>query len=371
MDADGIAKICEALNLNYGLAYSGSVTRGPHMSISCPLAIKTHGDSHDDNLSCSVQIVDDGHSLVRCWSGNCRFKGTLLRLVKTAIFYRGNTPELMDVLKEVTAIEGVTLGSKYARATKAIQKIIDKKRVFAQDRDVLPERFFEPFAGSVPQYAIDRGITLEAAKAWGLGYDKPGGFLVFPVRRRDQKLVGIVGRACSTRAKRTHHNYMGLDKSKHLYGAHMLEPGKPIVVVEACVDAIRTWQALAGKACVVASLGEGFSNSHVKTISAMRPPSVYIFTDGDSAGRHMANKIAYALRDVVPVRIMECPWGPISGYKEVVRNGKTINKAIRPGVDPAILPPDYINRLFDNAPIVRRKIKWTYPPVVYDPSQAA
>jgi hypothetical protein len=368
VDADGIAKICEALFLDYGLAYSGSRSRGPHMSISCPLALKTHGDAHDGNLSCSVQIVDDGHSLVRCWSGNCRFKGTLLRLVKKAVEYRGNTPELLEVLKEVQAIEGITLSSKHSRSTKAIQKIINRKKTFAQDRDVIPERFFDPFAGSVPQYAVDRGITLATAKAWGLGYDKEKGYLVFPVRRRDQALVGLVGRACSSKAKRKHQNYMGLDKSKHLYGAHMLETGKSIIIVEACVDAIMTWQALTGRAGVVASLGEGFSETHIKLISAMRPPAVYIFTDGDSAGRLMANKIFYGLRETAPVKIMECPWGPVTGYKEVTRGRTVINKAIRPGVDPAILPPDYINRLFDNAPLIRGKIKWTNPPTVFDPS---
>jgi len=371
MDSDGIAKICEALDLNYGLAYSGSVTRGPHMSISCPLALKTHGDMHDDNLSCSVQIVDDGHSLVRCWSGNCRFKGTLLRLVKRAIEYRGNPPELLAILKEVTAIEGITLGSKNTRATKAIQKLLDKKKIFAQDRDVIPERFFDTFAGSVPQYAVDRGITLPTAKAWGLGYDKEKGYLVFPVRRRDQKLVGMVGRACSSKAKRKHQNYMDLDKSKHLFGAHLLKTGQPIIIVEACVDAIMTWQAMKGEVGVVASLGEGFSLTHVKAISAMRPPAVYIFTDGDSAGRHMADKVAYALREVVAVRLMECPWGPITGWKEMVKDGKIINKAIRPSVDPAILPPDYINQLFKDAQLVRKKIKWTNPPLIYEPAQVS
>ena len=164
------------------------------------------------------------------------------------------------------------------------------------------------------------------------------------------------------------HYYMGLDKSKHLYGSQLLEPGKPIVIVEACVDAIKTWQALAGKACIVASLGEGFSDTHVKTISSMRPPAVYIFTDGDSAGRLMANKIAHGLHGTVMVRIMECPWGPIHGYKDVVLGGRSIRKAIRPAVDPAILPADYINQLYDNAPVVRNKIKWTNPPLIYDPA---
>jgi hypothetical protein len=106
-------------------------------------------------------------------------------------------------------------------------------------------------------------------------------------------------------------------------------------------------------------------------ISAMRPPVVYIFTDGDRAGRHMANKIAYALRGIALARVMECPWGPIIDYKFIIKDGKTVKKAVRRGVDPAILPPDYINRLYDEAPIVMKKIKWTFPPLIFDPAQVA
>lgn len=362
MNEEGIIKICDTLGVNAGRAYSGSNTWGPHISIACPLAIRTHGDPTDDNMSCSVQIVEDGPSGARCFSGNCSYKGSLLRLVKTAVEFRGSPPELVELLKGVEAVEAVTLNAMHARTGKAIEKLLTGAPVKGRDNEVIPERVFEPFAGKIPQYAIDRGISVATAKAWGLGYDRAAGYLVFPVRRRDGKLVGMVGRAVRQDAPRRHHNYMGLDKSKHLFGAHMLVPGKPVVVVEACIDALNTWQALEGEACVVASLGEGFSETHVKQISAMRPPGVYVFTDGDRAGRVMGNKIAYALHGRGwPVRVMECPFGPII---EATADGKPVHKK----VDPSDLPPAYIKDLFKNAPAVKRQIVWSDPPPIYDAS---
>lgn len=336
------------------------------MSISCPLAIKNHGDPFDDNMSCSIKVVDDGPSKCKCWSGNCRFKGSFVDLLQTAIKMRNDPPELLEVLKEVEKIEKLTRAGSAARRHKAVQKALAGPTPYRSDRDVLDERHFEPFAGSIPQYAIERGISVETAKAWGLGYDKEGGFLVFPVRRTDQKLVGMVGRACSDKAKRKHHNYMGLDKSRHLFGAHMLQPEKPVVIVESCIDALNTWQALREEeACVVASLGEGWSERHALTLGSFRPPFVYIFTDGDPAGRLMANKMAYSLaKKKLLFKIMECPWGPVI---DTTADGKMIRKK----VDPSNLPDEYIRKLFREAPRVRRKIKWTNPPPYYDPSKAA
>jgi len=223
-----------------------------------------------------------------------------------------------------------------------------------QDRDVLPESAFDSFRGSVPEYAAHRGITTESAQRWGLGYDKEGGYLVFPMRRRDNKLVGLIGRAISADAPRRHHNYMGLDKAKHLFGAQLLERSKPIVVVEGCIDAIKTEQALERQVCVVASLGEGFSQQHAKTISSANPTAVYIFTDGDAAGHAMASKIHYALHGMVPMMLMETPWGPII-------DSRADGTPVRRKVDPGELPADYIQKLFRSAKLIKKQIVWTYP----------
>jgi len=369
VNEDGIMRICEAFDLGYGRVRAPFMgTTSANISVSCPLAIKAHGDPHDENKSCSIEVVDGGPSRVRCFSGNCRFKGKFAVLVKLAVQMRGSPPELVALSDEIYKLESVTLAGQIQRVQQQVKNAHGPQQSNqwvppSRDRDVLPERFFEPFAGTIPQYAIDRGITVETAKAWGLGYDESGGYLVFPVRRRDQALVGLVGRAVSSHAKRPHHNYMGLDKTKHLFGSHMFETGKPLVIVESCIDTLNTWQALEGEANVGATLGEGFSTDHAHTIGIVRPPFTYVFTDGDPAGRLMAAKIVYCLQQRnTPTRIMECPWGPIVGKSP---NGLPI----RAKVDPSILPYENIRKLFREAKLVSGRIEWTSPTPVYDPSQ--
>lgn len=357
MNSDGIANVCDKLGLNYGRFYSGTARWGSHMSISCPLAISKHGDPRDENLSCSVSVDENDASRAKCWSGNCGFKGSFLNLLREAVRLRGSPPDLVELLKEVEAIESPNLPGKLKRV---VQKIQQEQTTKAQprDRDVLPESAFASFAGKIPYYAVTRGITVETAKEWGLGYDKDGHFLVFPIRRRDGALVGMVGRATSKSAKRRHHNYMGLDKARHLFGANKLQPGKPVVIVESCIDALNTWQALGKEVCVTATLGEGFSAAQALLLSAIRPTFVYIFTDGDPPGRLIGEKIAHGLYGILPVKLMECPWGPITGYTE---EGRPIHDK----VDPSDLPPEYISDLYKKARTVLKMIKWTDPPVIY------
>ena len=365
--------ICSTLGLGCGKAYPGSSTWGPHISISCPLAPKTHNDPYDGNMSCSVQINDDGPSGARCFGAKCGFKGKLLRLVKLAVDLRQKSPELAELYKYVESIEyqdNSALNAQVAKEIahdgtgshplfKTMEQIIAERKRIIEDRDVLPESAFEHMAGSVPGYAMERGITLASAKRWNLGYDKDLKYLVFPMRRRDNKLVGLIGRSVVKDAKRRHHNYMGLDKAKHLFGAQLLEPNKSVVIVEGAIDAIWTEQALWPQACVVAALGEGFSRNHVKTLAQVRPQAVYIFTDGDAPGRAMGSKIHYALFGQFPLYLMECPWGPIIDYT-------ADGKPVREKVDPANLPADFIKNLFEKAPVIGNEIRWTDPPPTYE-----
>lgn len=352
MDLDGIMHVCDVLGLGYSAPRDGTEERGPQISVSCPLAGKVidgrrfHQDSYDSNHSCSVKIVDDNPSLVRCFSGFCGFQGTWLRLLQKAL--EGDSrPEIQKLLEDIAKIENITLEARVERNKKALEKLANQKLELELDRDILPETRWDPYRDKVPSYALSRGILLETCKKWGLGYDKLGKRLVFPVRRRDGKLVGMQGRDVTGQADRKHHNYEGLKKEKYLLGAHLLEEGKPIVVVEGAVGAVKVYQALYPEACVVAPLGEGFSKWHADTITDCNPPCVYIFTDGDAAGRAIASKIEYQLHGRVPIKVMECP-------VEVDEKGKKV-------WDAGNLPSDHITRLYKNAKPVLDRIRWSRP----------
>jgi len=224
--------------------------------------------------------------------------------------HKGNPHDLRGVLEKLAPTEKFTIEASLARSRKKHEDAIDRMRrphPIGSDRDLLPEGRFARYAGSVPSYVRNRGLTLETCKAWGLGHDKDRGCLVFPVRRHDGKLVGLTGRYYIKDPPTKYHNYAGLNKSRYIYGEHMLELKKPIIICEGQIDAILTWQHLGLP--TLAILGEGFSNSHVQTICSFYPPVVYIFTDNDKAGRMAAEKIEYQLRGRVPTKLMMPPPG--------------------------------------------------------------
>lgn len=323
MDAAGIIDVCEKLDLRHGHPYVGD-RRGPHVSISCPLARWRHSDDTDHNKSCSVTIDDEGPSWARCHSFNCNFKGSFFRLVQTAITSRQNPPQhLLDLLQHLVETEKDTIETRANRVGIKIEEKWEQRKIITpraaspdRDRDVLEESALEPFKGMVPKYVLRRGLTLEACKTWELGYDTRLGRLVFPVRRYDGKLVGMTGRILpevEQKQRRAgqeptkYHNYSGLNKTLYLYGTHLWKKGLPIVLTEGPFDAIRTWMALKGVANVGASLGQGFSQEHRKIIKATWPPAVYIFGDSDEAGQRMTEKVHHQLNGAVPMLLMKCP----------------------------------------------------------------
>lgn len=349
MDVHGITHICDILRLGYSHPRDGTEERGPHINISCPLAgppNRRHKDPYDSNNSCSVKIVDDGPSLVKCFSGACGFKGTWLYMLQLAL--RDNKdPAMQAMLEDAAKTEALTLEAIVERNRKEIERLTQRDLYHELDKDVLPEARWDDYRNKVPRYAFERGIRLETCRRWGLGYDVYGKRLVFPVRRRDGKLVGMQGRDVTGQAGRPHHNYEGFKKDHYILGAHLLEDGKPIVVVEGAVGVVKTDQALYPLACCVAPLGEGFSKFHSDTIADANPSCVYIFTDGDAPGRAIASKIEYQLHGRVPMKLMECP-------TDVDEMGKKL-------FDPGNLPEAHIQYLFRNAKPVLDMIRWTLP----------
>lgn len=323
MDAAGIVDVCERLGLSYGRPYTGG-KRGAHISIACPLAPWNHDDDTDYNKSCSVTLDEDGPSMARCHSFNCDFKGSFFRLIQKAITKRQNPSEdLRELLKYLVKVEKDTIENRARRMAEQVEVVWKERKVVTprvepkkRDRDVLDESALDPFAGMIPRYVLDRGISKEAAQTWELGYDTRLGRLVFPVRRFDGALVGMTGRILpSVEAQKLndggyvtkYHNYSGLNKTLYLYGAHLWKKNLPVVLCEGPIDAIRTWMVLGHKVNVGATLGQGFSTDHRKTIKSAWPPALYIFGDADSAGKRMAEKVHMQMNGAVPMLLMKCP----------------------------------------------------------------
>ena len=346
MDLEGIIKICDSLGLGYSHPREGSEDRGPQISISCPLAPYRHRDKYDSNNGCSISIVENGPSLVRCFSGFCAFKGTWLRMLQTALEPR-ITPELQTLLEEVAKIEELTLQARVERNYRIIEKMAQTKTVEVDDKDVVRESKLDRMDKMMPPYALKRDIEPQTFSRWSLCYDHFLKRLVFPIRRRDQKLVGLQGRDVTGLAERPHHNYEGFNRQRYLLGEHLIVPGKPIIIVEGSVGTVKTDQAMRSIASTVGTLGEGFSKWHADTIAEANPSCVYICTDGDAPGRAMASRIEYALHGRLSMKIMESP-------TDVDDNGKKV-------WDTGNLPAEHIKFMYDTAKPILDRIRWCIP----------
>lgn len=217
------------------------------------------------------------------------------------------------------------------------EKIIDKAGEEPQHRltrkekeEMLEARLEEeldPYKGSVPAYALERGLDLETCKVWELGHDTEKKRLVFPVRRaRDKALVGLIGRTYIDEQP-PYLNYFDFAKSKYLYGEWMVsETAERIIVVEGPIDAIACWKA--GESAV-GIMGAFASAEQTRKLEYYDKP-IYMFPDDDGPGHKWANALGDDLREL-GVRVRDVQ--------------------VSKGADPSDLPPNEIRKMLRAAPM--------------------
>jgi len=250
--------------------------------ISCPFAKQNHENGRDSRFSFS--ILHTGYSSFRCFT--CGVRGSLSHLL---CLLGEKIPGFEDErkrfkLKDLVENEALT-----------VPKFGPKKGFSSVSYKVHPESALLPFSGGVPRYALDRGLSLETCRRWGLGHDKVNGRLVFPVRDVNGSLVGMVGR-CYTGRGPKYFNYWSFQKSFFLFGQHfVINPDWPVVLVEGCFDALLVEQALCSFLRekthveglgfnVMAILGSDLSDAQADYLCSLNQ-EVLLFFDCDAAGK--------------------------------------------------------------------------------------
>lgn len=282
MNREEILKLAEALGSR---TYNNG---GRSIVICCPLAKWTHATGTDKSPSCSVFIEDDDMSSFNCFT--CHKHGTVSDLVSQINRLSGGGLEQLQIWVE--SVNKSNLSAKLDRAVKVSNPItagfVDRYRIFDENE-------LDDFKNRVPKYALDRGITIDSCKLWGLGYDRNAEDprLIFPVRDRKAKLVGIVGRTIIKDKEPRYKNYWGFNKAGFLYGEHLINSQsiKPIIVVEGMIDPIIVKQYI--DCDCLAQMGTVLSDEQAKKLisyAGIRP--VITMYDGDKAG-DSARKIAY------------------------------------------------------------------------------
>jgi len=350
--------------------------KGSKVRCNCLLAPWTHVSGRDSNPSMVILEGSHGDPIYACRS--CHEKGSLRDLL--CLYWTRTGRNMMsyielldgDVTRRVEGEKSVQFVHKKKRVVRISKDELDRLAVMKKIEDsgddgkpwhdaeilkksadvpVIPWSHYEPFVGSIPRYALDRGLTVDTCKAWELGHDKRMRRLLFPMRDRNQRLVAISGRryacqwcgsyntvkenrcvecrelepegihACSKCGHPTGKEercvgcrkpmspkYLhsdGFQRNFMLYGESRIEDGNGLVyVVEGHLDALILWQC--GYRPVVALLGSAPGMAQVEKLVAYYE-RILVVPDGDDAGKKMVSDLEsmVAWRTPVMSRIPE------------------------------------------------------------------
>jgi len=261
---------------------------------SCPLAPWTHEKGKDRHPSFGVLINNSGPSKYNCFS--CKTRGKDLKMLVwrwMELTGKSLTPEMNEWLHETELLDLAEGGDG----------LVYDAYPEMRSEDTLPEEWWGPFKGGVPRYILDRGISIETCRSWGLGHDRDRHRLMFPVRNQAGELVSIIARTVRSETFGAKYvTFTGTKKGRYLYGENMRVSGDKIFVVEGTMDALHVWQH--GFRDVVAVLGSVVTKDQARTLVEWDKP-VYLFFDSDLAGIQGMLGAVNLLRGRVPVFVMK------------------------------------------------------------------
>jgi len=208
-----------------------------------------------------------------------------------------------------------------------------------------PEKSIARFAGRLAKYAIERGVDVETARAFELGFDREEKRMIFPVRTRRGVLIGCSGRTVTKKSKLKYLHYrldietnravaripwkmqQDLDeeylenrfrvwhRNRVLFGAFQVSgdvrppdgwKSNDLFVVEGHFGVTATWRR--GHR-VVAPMGAHASQEQADIIVDMVPPRgrLIIFYDPDEAGEKGVKGLEKLVYGRVGVWVMRVP----------------------------------------------------------------
>jgi DNA primase len=190
----------------------------------------------------------------------------------------------------------------------SVQAALRQERV--QQREEGNKPFGKELGGlrfEVPWLQDTKGITVEAAKAFGVGYCSRGmmkGRIVFPIRRPDGELVAYAGRSLKEDDPAgkyrfpsgfvKHHELFNIDRLVNDEATRAIVAEGGIVVVKGFTDVLRLHQN--GVPNAVALMGNDFGERQIEMLLEHNPSrKVTLFLDNDEAGNVCRRRLAAAL----------------------------------------------------------------------------
>ena len=300
----------------------------------CPFAPWTHKGGRDSTPSMKITDRELGVSSWKCFACQ-KSGGRISSLVNEYQWLFGRFSDgwlIMDLQIEeergrTTSVERVSKMSfdDFMRAKssdqdikwpterpgKSVNELLEIERNRENSFSMCDSDYEKYMVGSPHPYFVSRGVGVEIALRWRLGYDSARGRVLMPVMDRDGNVVGVTGRLiqcprcslpntsdepleterskdgifCASCGKWVGPKYMhsrGFLRDMYFYGEHDLNmSGDRLVVVESHMSVLvmRTQ----GFENVVANMGTAFGkNQSHRALSLFQ--KVCVIGDGDDAG---------------------------------------------------------------------------------------
>lgn len=304
MRKEAILKLVEMLGVKKAEPHA------TYVIIDCPFASVSHKNGEDKHPSLSILVRPNERSGFKCHS--CGEKGVLSWLVtRWALLTRKDPIPLFDLIKrEEEGVEAV----QNRIECRVTEKWADQNTIADRvDWEVFSDEEFKPFLGRVHPSVLDK-ISIETCKEWGIGHDPEWRNpedgtkwprTIIPVRRRDGKLVGLMGRAIYDDTPNKYWNYFHFVKTNYLFGLDKLKPGfDSVIVVEGMFDVMKFWQF---GLPVVGTMGA--LPSERQALLLQEHGRVCLALDCDKAGKEGVSWLTQRLKDRVPLFTVKFPDG--------------------------------------------------------------
>ena len=237
---------------NYGLAPNRN------KMLNCPF--------HDDKTP-SMQVYPSTNT-VYCFSGNCRLHGKSL-----------------DGIEFIKEKEGCSKHEAIVKAGAMCGAVANGKRVVPKVAKVDFDELYLKFEGSVLKsekakgYLKSRRLSFENV-GYNSGWSSKSmkNCVIYALRNRDKKVVGLYGRAVDGHGK---HYYSA--NREGLYPGYLDGGIKRLILTESVIDAATLGQFVDDE--ILAMYGtNGFTSEHEALILELDLEEVILFFDGDDAG---------------------------------------------------------------------------------------
>jgi 5S rRNA maturation endonuclease (ribonuclease M5) len=322
MDEAGIRGLLDALGCER------ISNRGPNwIQCACPFSDR-HKNHRDRNPSFGVRINSNGTSGWACYT--CHEKGWIGGLPEYVEKFTGRRFDVSihEMAKADGALTMAQIKAKLAKVSfwnpPQVVSGVRFSRKGQNDPDyeptVIPDLDFKKYEKHTLESILylqgpQRKLTVDTIQLWGLGWDEEDRRIVIPIRDKAGKLLAYSKRLYEREGeKRVNHKGKRLPKYLHskgfkrdylLYGEHQIMANqRHCIIVEGFFDVIYLWQC--GYRNAVAIMGSYLSDVQERKIKKWFD-SATILTDGDDAGRDMADAVAKSLRPEVTVSVLYCP----------------------------------------------------------------